>query len=108
MKSYLCLLLIAFITCQSLDKNNEIVLKASDIVNELYEKIADIFKECDLNEDCIYLKIYEYLSTLTIEEIVAIENFSYSKECKDFCIEKLSEKVDKEISEAYCSGACYV
>ena len=34
MKSYLCLLLIAFITCQSLDKNNEIVLKASDIVNE--------------------------------------------------------------------------
>ena len=108
MKSYLCLLLIAFITCQSLDKNNEIVLKASDIVNEVYEKIADIFKECDLSEDCIFVKLNEYLNTLTVEEIMAIENFSYTKECKDFCIEKLSEKIDKDVSKAYCSNACYV
>ena len=103
MKSCLCLLLIAFITCQSLDKNNEIVLKASDIVNEAFEKIAEFCIDCDLNEDCVYDKLNEYLDTLTYDEVMTIENFTFYDECKDFCIEKLSKKVDKEASEKFCS-----
>lgn len=103
MKSYLCLLLIAFITCQSLDKNNEIVLKASDIVNEAFEKIVEFCIECNLKEDCIIKKFDEYLDTLTYVEVMTIENFSFTTECKDFCIEKLSKKVDKEASEKFCS-----
>ena len=34
---------------------------------------------------------------------MTIENFSFTTECKDFCIEKLSKKVDKEASEKFCS-----
>ncbi len=107
MKSYLFLLFIAFITCQSLDKNNEIVLKASEIVNETFEKIASFFAECNLDEDCIIEKLYYYVSTLSYEEYLEVENFLSTNECKDFCIEKLSEKVDKEVSLSYCSNACY-
>ena len=107
MKSYLCLLLLALITCQTLDKNNEIILKASDIVRETFETIADIFVDCNYDENCISNRLFDYVTSLTDEEYLEIEEFLETDECNGVCVEILSKKVSEEITNIYCSNVCY-
>ncbi len=102
MKSYLFLLFIAFITCQSLDKNNEIVLKASDFINEYFDKLVSILDECKNDYGCYSEKFNEYYSTLTYEELIEYSNFAMSNECHDFCMDKLS-KFDDSTKNIFCS-----
>ena len=106
MKSYLCLLLMALIACQSVDKNNEIVLKASDFINEVFETIGDFFIKCNLDYYCINHEIYALISNFTAKEYFKLSEFIITNECQDFCVDKLSEKIEKYKSEVYCSNVC--
>ena len=110
MKSFLCLLLIAFIVSESVDKNNEIVLKANDFIDEYYDKILKIYAECchqwyNIADqiDCTWDKVLYYNGRLTYEESMKYHNYLASKECYDYCYEKLNNGL---LSQLFCSF-CY-
>ncbi len=102
MKSFLCLLLVAFIACESVDKNNEIVLKASDFVDEYFAKIVSILDECNGDYACYSEKFNEYYTTLSTDQYLEIYNFLISSECHDVCMDKLS-KFDDQAKTIFCS-----
>ena len=102
MKSFLCLLLVAFIACESVEKNNEIVLKASDFINGFFDKIVSILDDCNLDYSCYSEKFTEYYYTLSYEELVEYSNFVMTSECHDLCMDKLS-KFDDTVKNMLCS-----
>ena len=102
MKSFLCLLLVAFIACESVDKNNEIVLKASDFINSYFDKLVSILDECNCDYSCYAEKFNEYYMTLSTEEYLEFSNFVMSSECHDVCMDKLS-KFDEQAKTVFCS-----
>jgi hypothetical protein len=106
MKNYLCLFLIALIACQTLDKNGEIILKASDFINEVFETIATILSDCNLDPECVNNEAYEYFSKFTPEQSMEYLEFLSTTECYDVCYDKLSAKVDSQWSDVYCSNIC--
>ena len=103
MKIYLCLLLIAFIACESVDKNDEIVLKASDFINQFYDKIVSIFEECKDDYVCYSEKFNENNNSLNFDQWMEYSNFLMSEECHDFCMDKLS-KLDDTLKTQLCSA----
>ena len=102
MKSFLCLLLIAFIACESVDKNDEIVLKASDFINQFYDKIVSIYDECKGDLMCYSEKYSEFFESITPEQWMEYSSFLISEECQDFCMDKLS-KLDDILKTQMCS-----
>ena len=102
MKSFLCLLLIAFIACESVDKNDEIVLKASDFINQFYDKIVSIFDECKGDYVCFSNKFSEYYYSLTTDQWMEYSSFLMSEECQNLCMDKLS-KLDDTLKTQLCS-----
>jgi len=106
MKNYLCLLLIALIACESTNKDNEIVLKASDFINNLFEELSQILSDCDWESECVSNKVYTLFANFTGDETMDWLEFISSSECHDLCYDKISAKNDAEWSEMYCSNLC--
>ena len=106
MKSYLCLLLIALIACESTNKDNEIVLKASDFINDLFEAISTAFSKCGWDSECLNNELYDVYNDITDEDYLEFAEFLSSSECYDFCYDKLSAKNSEDLSQMYCSGIC--
>ena len=102
MKSYLFLLFLVFIACNIEEKTDEIILK--DFVQNLLIKIADIFKECGVeNIDCIVAEMTNLNYELTPEQVKDFENFIKSPECQNRCVDTFSEVIkDDSITEEFC------
>ena len=101
MKSFLCLLLIAFIACESIDKNNEIVLKDGDFIDEFFDKVVSILDECKNDDFCYSEKMSDYFNTLTLDQYSQITTFQISEDCHDVCYDKLS-KIDSTLRDQIC------
>ena len=101
MKSFLCLLLIAFIACESIDKNNEIVLKDGDFIDEFFDKMVSALDEYKNDQNCFSDKMSDYFSTLTPDQYSQISTFQMSEECHDVCYDKLS-KIDSTLRDQIC------
>ena len=107
MKSYLFLLLLVFIACNIEEKTDEIILK--DFVQDLLIKIADIFKECGVeNIDCIIAEMTNLNYELTPEQVKDFENFRDSP-CQNDCVNIFSDVIkDGLITEEFCKNLlCY-
>ena len=108
MKSFLCLLLVALIACESADKNNEIILKESDFINELFDKLIFIFKKCNYDNECIKGQTKEYFDTFNYFEKDEWRSLVYSHDCYDICYDKLSKEIDLEYTKTFCKNNCPV
>ena len=108
MKSFLCLLLVALIACESADKNNEIILKESDFINELFDKLIFIFKKCNYDNECIKGQTKEYFDTFDYFEKDEWRSLVYSHDCYDICYDKLSKKIKLEYATTFCKNNCPV
>ena len=106
MRIFLCLLLVALIICESSDKNNEIILKVSDFINEIFDTLINIFINCNLDTECCNSQIREYFQTFDYSENMEWVRFYYSHECYDFCYEKISKEIDLEWTKRFCKTNC--
>ena len=105
MKSYLCLLLLAFISCNIFEKKtDEIVLK--DFIHDLFEKLVSIIENCGYDDDCIEGQYSELTKNFSPEQFQEYENFIQSPECRNECIEIFGNIFDEEFTEYYCNGFC--
>ena len=106
MKCFLCLLIVELIACESADKNNEIILKESDFINELFDKLIIIFKKCNYDKECINNQTREYFYTFDYFEKQEWISLTLSHDCYDFCYNKLSKEIEPEFANTFCRKNC--
>jgi len=105
MKSYLCLLLLVFISCNVVEKKtDEIVLK--DFIHDIFEKLVIIIENCGYDDDCIEGQYSELINNLTPEQINEYYYFIQTPECRNDCIEIFGNVFDEAYTEYYCDGIC--
>jgi len=105
MKSFFCLLLLAFIVCDVIEKKEEeIVLK--DYPHELLENMVNIIVNCGENPQCYAMQISELMSKMTQDQLMEYSTFIQSPECKNVCNEIFSGKVSGYIADSYCNSLC--
>ena len=107
MKSFFCLLLLAFIACNVIEKKEEIILK--DFAHEFFEQIVNIIVNCgETNPECIQKQMTDFFNGMTTEERMEFIKLIQNPECKSICDECFSGKVSEQFTELYCKGLCQI
>ena len=102
MKSYLFLLFLVFIACD-VEKNID---EIEDFAYEILKKIADILKECGIdNNDCTGEKMMDLYNELTFDQIMELQNFLISPECENVCVDAFTD-VMKDVEEFCANKLC--
>jgi len=105
MKSFICLLLLAFIACDVAEKKDEIVLK--DFGEEFFEQLANIIANCgEENTECISGQVADLVSGMSYEQQMEYSQLVLSQECKGICVDAFSDKVSEYFTDLYCTSFC--
>ena len=92
MKIYLCLLLISFLTCDLIDKRDEIILK--DFATDFLDKMSDIINyACGEDTECVLSHLEDIVSKFNSDESNKYSEFIKSDKCYDTCSDYLKDKI---------------